>query len=332
MGKIKTSIVDKNGKSTHVWKNPDVPGGNKSFDRLGNVATQYVPISPEESESNFSGIVFSTYMGTITTKDGGDMVPLSVPEMGAVSTELAAFQWEGVVSEKSKTTRISKDLAVSYDGPVFTIHDSRAGNITLNGDEASLLARNIDLYMNSARRVDGLLQVSGYADFVETAVSDRERNYYITLGEGSLVEFDVSTSGLSPDESISYEDDRDRVSFSRVDGEPDKVHAQFTFADDGFAFEGRTDEMNEEELNIFRDQIQENLDEVDPRWSVSVENEDIAELIFNHYDEVEVDSENRAEFTTSNILASGEMNMAASINNAYQVVWDAVEKLWPSSR
>jgi len=327
MGKIKTSIVDKNGKSTHVWKNPDVPGGNKSFDRLGNVATQYIPISQEESDSNFSGIVFGSDMASITTKDGGDMVPLSIPEMGAVSSELAAFQWEGVVNEKSKTTRISKDLAVSYDGPVFTIHDSRAGNITLNGDEASLLARNIDLYMNTARGVDGLLQVGGYADFVESPVSDREMNYYITLGEGSLVALYISDAGLSPEEDASYGDERDQVSFSRVDGEPNKVHAQFAFSDDGFDIDGVVDDLDDDALNEFREGIQSSLNDIDSRWAASFDNESSVELLYNHYDQAEVDSEGRVEFTTSNVLAAGEIDMNPTIDAAYKVIWDAIENL-----
>jgi hypothetical protein len=315
MSKIRTSVVDKNGKPTHVWKNPDVPGGNKSFDRLGNVMTQFVPIAQEGSDSNFSGIIFSSDFATITSTDD-KMAYLDVPELGALRDALNSFQWEGITADRSRFIPISKNTSAKFEGNTFTITDSRTGDIELNGDEASLLERNIGLYLQTARNEDGLTMTSGYANLIETPVSDREKNYYITLGPGALVAFDTFAAGLSdPDETAG---DRDQVSFSRDADNPDVVHVQYSFTDDEFNVEAIVDNLDEDTYNAFRDKVQADLDEIDPRWVANFDSPDSLELLFNHnYEGAETDSDNRIEFTTSNALFDSH----AELNVNWFEVW-----------
>ena len=301
MSKVKTSIVDRNGKATHVWKNPDVPGGNKSFDRLGNVSTQYVPIANAESTSSFNGVVLTGTDVHLSSKDGRN-IAMSIPEVGALLNSLHEYPAEWGSPNHDTVQPITNDLRAGWRGKEFIIEDKHSGEISLDNNEVYLLASNLDLYMNTARDIDGYTQTHGFVDIVRTPVGDRDENYYVTLGKDAMLTTYIQDSGLSDGDLGG--NDRDQVTFYRDAERPNDVKIQISYNDD-IDISDHLDSLDDDEEESYKKDINDALAAVDPRISANFDSPEQVELLFTDVSTAvngEADDQGKLEFTTSNVL------------------------------
>jgi len=300
MSKIKTSIIDRNGKATHVWKNPDVPGGNKSFDRLGNVVTQFVPIAAPSSMSDFNGIIYSADSATLSTKDGR-MVYVSIPELGALANKLGEYPVEWGAPNVNTLSLISNDLQAGWEGKIFVIEDKRLGRITLDDSEVYLLNSSVNLYMQTARDIDGYTSTHGLVDIVRSGVSDRDENYFVTLGKDSMLTTYISDSGLSDGDFGG--NDRDEVTFYRdAESGDTAVKIQVSYSDD-VDISDHLDSLGEDEHTDFIQSVNDTLAEIDPRLVANFDSPEDVTILFNDVHDTSTQHENGSiSFSTSNAL------------------------------
>lgn len=297
---VRVPTVDKNGKQTHVWRNPDVPGGNKSFDRLGNVMTQFVPLSSESEETMFNGIVLTGDGAHLSPKEGNP-IPLNIPELSILGNIVSEYPIEWGAPEGNYIKPINSTTSAGWEDGKFVIKDRDHEDIVLTNDEAYLLNSNIGVYMNTARDIDGYTSTHGYVNIVRSPVGEVE-NYSITLGEDSMMTTYIQDSGFSDGDFGT--NDRDEVTFYRESPNDNSVKIQISYNDD-IDLSDHIDTLTEEELNDFTSNVNDALAKIDERLVANFDSPEDVTILFNDVsDRISDSQDGKVSFFTSNVLHS----------------------------
>lgn len=139
---------------------------------------------------------------------------------------------------------------------------------------------------------------------IESPISDRDRNFWVTLADGAHVDIDVFRAGLADPGSFSTGEER-----LFIGREGDQITSQFV--GHGSDFSEEADELSEDELSAIEEEVREQVKALAPGLGIEFSNGDRWDCVQGLYDidtesaaQVEVDG--RLSITTSNLLGGCE--------------------------